>query len=75
MVYNNLFSVRLRELRLSKQLSQSALGQVIGIKAQAINDMEHGRVKTTLDRAIALADFFDVSLDYLVGRSDDPAMH
>lgn len=75
MVYNNLFSVRLRELRLSKQLSQSALGQVIGIKAQAINDMEHGRVKTTLDRAVALADFFDVSLDYLVGRSDDPAMH
>lgn len=75
MVYNNLFSVRLRELRLSKQLSQSALGQVIGIKAQAINDMEHGRVKTTLDRAVALADFFDVSLDYLVGRSDDPSMH
>lgn len=75
MVYNNLFSVRLRELRLSKQLSQSALGQVIGIKAQAINDMEHGRVKTTLDRAVALADFFDVSLDYLVGRSDDPTMH
>lgn len=75
MVYNNLFSVRLRELRLSKQLSQSELGQVIGIKAQAINDMEHGRVKTTLDRAVALADFFGVSLDYLVGRSDDPAMH
>jgi hypothetical protein len=32
--------------------------------------MEHGRNKTTLDRAILLADFFDVSLDYLCGRSE-----
>ena len=34
--------------------------------------MEHGRSKTTLDKAILLADYFDVSLDYLVGRTDDP---
>ena len=66
------FSVRLKELRLSKKLSQAAIGEIIGIKAQAINDMEHRRIKTTLDRAISLADYFDVSLDYLVGRSDNP---
>lgn len=72
MVNKDIFSRRLKELRISKNLSQGALGEIIGIKAQAINDMEHGRIKTTLDRAIALADYFDVSIDYLVGRSDDP---
>lgn len=69
----NLFSARLKELRAAKNMTQGALGEAVGIKKQAINDMEHGRAKTTLDRAIALADFFNVSLDYLVGRSDDPA--
>lgn len=66
------FATRLRALRLSRGMTQAALGEVIGVKGQAINDMEHGRVKTSLDRAIQLADFFDVSLDYLVGRRDEP---
>ena len=71
----NIFALRLKELRLSKNMSQASMGEIIGVKAQAINDMEHGRIKTTIDRAIVLADFFDVSLDYLVGRSDDPTRH
>ena len=69
------FSERLKELRLSKKLSQRAIGEIIGVKPQAINDMEHDRIKTTLDRACALADYFDVSLDYLVGRSDNPKIN
>ena len=69
------FSTRLKELRLSRNLSQQSLGMVIGIKTQAISDMEHGRIKTTLDKAIALADFFDVSVDYLVGRTDVPEVN
>ncbi len=68
----NIFSSRLKALRHSRNLSQSALGEIVGLKPQAINDMEHGRIKTTIDRAILFADYFDVSLDYLVGRSDDP---
>ena len=72
MISKNTFSTRLKDLRLSQNLSQAALGEIIGIKAQAINDIEHGRIKTTLDRAIALADYFNVSLDYLCGRSDVP---
>ena len=75
MISENIFSVRLRELRKSKGLSQSALGAIIGIKAQAINDIEHGRIKTTIDRTAALADYFDVSVDYLIGRTDNPHSH
>lgn len=72
MILKSNFSTRVKELRISNNLSQKALGEAIGIKPQAVNDMEHGRIKTTLDRAIILADYFDVSLDYLVGRSDTP---
>jgi len=73
MIFQKNFSDRLKELRLSKSLSQKALGEIIGIKAQSVNDMEHGRIKTTLDKAIILADYFNVSIDYLVGRSDERA--
>jgi len=72
MIFKKNFSVRLKELRLSKNLSQKALGEIIDVKAQAVNDMEHGRIKTTIDKAIILADYFNVSIDYLVGRSDTP---
>ena len=71
----NFFALRLKELRISKSLTQKAVGEVVGVKPQVINDMEHGRCKTSLDRAIALADYFNVSLDYLVGRTDDPTIH
>lgn len=70
MISEKNFSTRLKELRLSKNLTQQALGEIIGIKMQAVNDMEHGRIKTTIDRAIVLADYFEVSLDWLVGRSE-----
>lgn len=71
----DIFSIRVKELRVARDITQSQLGDAIGIKKQAINDIEHGRTKTTLDKARLLADYFDVSLDYLVGRSDDPTRH
>jgi len=75
MISENIFSIRLKELRKSRKLSQTAFGEIIGLKAQAINDMEHERIKTTLDRAVLIAKSFNVSLDYLVGLSDDPKIH
>lgn len=71
----NIFSENVKLLREQANLSQSELGSAIGISKQTVNDIEHGRSKTTLDRAISLADYFNVSLDYLVGRSDDPTRH
>ena len=69
---NNCFSVRLKELRTSQSLSQKSFGEAIGLSMQAVNDIENSRSNTTLERAIIIADFFNVSLDYLVGRSNDP---
>lgn len=71
----NLFSERLKTLRQQANLSQAELGNNINLSKQTINDMEHGRSKTTLDKAVLLADFFDVSLDFLTGRNSNPNSH
>lgn len=69
------FPARLVALRQSKHLTQKQLAQAVGLSEIAIQNYENQRRKPTFDVLIALADFFDVSLDYLVGRSDDPARH
>lgn len=72
---NDIFSIRVKTLRLDSKLSQKSLGALIGLSMQAINDIENARSKTTLDRAALLADYFDVSIDYLVGRTDNPKVN
>ncbi|MDR0571093.1 MAG: helix-turn-helix domain-containing protein [Clostridiales Family XIII bacterium] len=67
-----IFSERVKALRLSAGLTQPQLGAAVGLSKQAVNGIEHGRRHTTLRNACVLADYFGVSLDYLVGRSDDP---
>lgn len=71
-ILSNHFSERVLLLRKANNLSQAALGDAIGLSKQTINDIEKGRSKTTLDKAKLLADYFDVSLDYLTGRTDEP---
>ncbi|MBE3586634.1 MAG: helix-turn-helix transcriptional regulator [Thermoanaerobacter sp.] len=68
-------STRLRELRTSRKISQTALSNAVGVSQRAISYYEAGKDIPTLDVLIRLADFFDISLDYLVGRSDDPRRH
>ena len=48
------------------------LGEIIGLTDEAVRLMERSRRLPSFKVLIALADYFDVSLDYLVGRSDDP---
>lgn len=62
-------------LRKSHHMTQKALASAIQISEIAIQRYEYGTRKPTIDILIALADYFDVSLDYLVGRSDDPKRH
>ena len=66
------FSSRLLALRKSKGINQATLGQIAGISQFAISKIEKGERAASIEVLCALADFFDVSLDYLVGRSDDP---
>lgn len=72
MEYRKNFSEHLAALRKEKNLSLVALGQQLGVTDEAIRLLEKGKRSPSFEILCALADYFDVSLDYLVGRSDDP---
>ena len=69
------FGQHLKELRKAKGVTQKQLAIDIGASERGIQQYELGERKPTYDMLIALADYVNVSLDYLVGRSDDPARH
>ncbi|MCI8877666.1 MAG: helix-turn-helix transcriptional regulator [Oscillospiraceae bacterium] len=64
------FAERIRELRTAGNYTQEDLGEILGVKKYSIYTYEKGRSEPNIDGLIALADFFDVSIDYLVGRTD-----
>lgn len=68
----SVFAGRIRELRNMKNLSQTDIAKLIGVTKTQISDLENAKTSTTIEKAVVLADYFDVSLDYLVGRSDKP---
>jgi transcriptional regulator with XRE-family HTH domain len=64
---------RIRALREQRGMSQVALARKLDASTNAINMLEVGSTRAPhIDRLIALAELFGVSLDYLVGVSDDP---
>ena len=69
------FQSRLKELRRSRSVTQKQAGEAIGSNERAIRHYELGTRRPEFDALIALANFFDVSLDYLVGRTDNPDSH
>lgn len=72
MDYKNNFSARLLECRKSAGMSQKALADVLGVSDAAITMMEKSKRSPSFEVLCALADYFQVSIDYLCGRSDDP---
>lgn len=67
---NNIFSSRLRRLRFDKGLNASELAKGTGLSLTAILGYEDGSQVPKMDSLIKLADFFNVSLDYLAGRTN-----
>ena len=66
------FAERIRALRKEKGLSQEEVGSIIGLKKYAVYSYEKGRACPDMRGLIALADYFNVSMDYLAGRTDNP---
>ncbi len=71
MFSREIFGERIKVLRKERNIKQSELGKIIGLTCTAISDIERGRRTTTLEKLVALADYFEVSIDYLVGRTDN----
>ena len=71
----NDFAKRLRIIRKKKGLTQKQLAVEVGASERGIQSYEIGERNPAFDHLIALADYFDVSIDYLVGRTDKPAVN
>lgn len=68
------FEERLTALRAAAGVSQQTIGDMLGVTRWSVHNYETGKNRPDYDGLLALADYFDVSLDYLVGRSDHRAV-
>jgi transcriptional regulator with XRE-family HTH domain len=66
------FNSRLKELRTQKELSQQALADAIGISKSSISMYECGEREPSLEILEAFADYFNVDMNYLLGKSISP---
>lgn len=62
---------RLKELREEKELTQEELGKLLSVSRQAVSSYESEDAEPSLNNLVRLADIFDISLDYLLGRTKE----
>lgn len=66
------FPTRLKSLRLQHKLTQEQLGKKINVTKVSISGYENGTRTPDVETLQKIAEVFDVSVDYLLGRTDDP---
>ena len=64
------FRQRLQQLRERKRISRRVASELCGLASNAFHKYERGEQEPTLHSLTAIAEFFEVSIDYLAGRSD-----
>ncbi|MBG9785014.1 helix-turn-helix domain-containing protein [Shouchella lehensis] len=65
------FNTRFKSLKTEKAVNYQDLADLLGISVRAVQHYATGSRYPDFEGLIKLADFFNVSLDYLVGRSDE----
>ena len=63
---------RLKSLRLESKTTQQSVADALGVTVGNVQKFEYGTARPKLDNIVKLADFFNVSVDYLLGRTDNP---
>ena len=63
---------RIKDLREDRDLSQTKVGELLGINQKVYSRYELGQQQFPLHLVIELAKFYKVSIDYLVGLTDEP---
>lgn len=67
--------MRLKELRVKRGISQLKLAMDTGLNQNSVSRYESGAREADYATLIRLADYFDVSIDYMLGRTDNPRMN
>lgn len=63
---------RIRDLREDKDLTQTQMGKILSCSQRVYSNYERGDIDIPTTVFIKLADFYDVSVDYLLNRTDNP---
>ena len=63
---------RLRDLREDHNLTQKELAEIISCSQRVYSNYECGQVGPSLETLIKICDFYYISVDYLLGRTDNP---
>ncbi|WP_297872060.1 helix-turn-helix domain-containing protein [uncultured Oscillibacter sp.] len=63
---------RLKSLRESRRIYQREMAEQLGLSFRGYQGYETNQTEPKLATLIAIADYYNVSIDYLVGRTDDP---
>lgn len=67
--------MRLKELRKAKGMSQVRLAMELNTTQNTISRYENGEREPGIKELIAIADYFNISVDYLLERTADPELH
>ena len=67
---NNYFGITLKKLRLENKLSQKKFGEIMGVVNQTVSTWEVGKREPDYDTLIKIAEFFQVSVGYLLGTEE-----
>ena len=70
-VFKGEFAMRLKELREDNDLKQKELAEYLHIKQNTYSQYETGVISLTAEVLIKLADYYGVSVDYLLDRTDE----
>ena len=68
------FYERLRGLRIDNKIMAKTMAELLKITPRNYQRYERGEIDPPTSKLVTLADYFNVSTDYLLGRSDNPNM-
>ena len=66
---------RIQDLRTDADMSQKQLSEILHISQRSYSDYETGSRNIPVEMLIRLANYYDISVDYLVGRTDKKEMN
>lgn len=66
-----MFFQRLKDLREDKDLSQEQIGQILGIRQTVYSRYERGFQSIPVEHLLVLADLYNTSIDYILGRTNE----
>lgn len=67
--------INLKRLRDEASISQRTLAEAIGVSQQSVNKYENHNIEPDIETMIRIADYFDTSVDYLIGHTDKRNIH